>query len=473
MKPCDRSLFLVILSMGFALFPAKSEAESESGFRLATFSADVTPPLGHTLFTGRWKPAEAIESPLEARGWVLLPPGKSGEKPIVCCVVDWSEIRNDAYDRWRDALAEAAGTTRERTFVSTIHQHDTPLADLEAQRILEAAGSKHQVIDLEFHEKIVVRVATALRESLASAEKITHLGTGRGRVEQIASNRRYQLADGTVRYNRMSSTHDLSARRAPEGEIDPFVSALSFWNADHAIAVLSVYATHPMSYYGNGIVGSDFPGIARAARQTAAPGTFQIYASGCSGNVTAGKFNDGSPENRPILAKRLEEGMAAALAATKRVPLSSMEFRLERVRLEPRESRGFSVAELQAVIASDGDARAHGMAALGLSWRARADDPAYDIDLPALKLNDGSVNLLLLPGEIYVEYQLAAQAMAPDAFVMTLGYGESAPGYLPIERAWAENDSNLGDWCWVAPGMEERMKAAIRSLLQKKATPIP
>lgn len=471
MKPLSHYLFIVILSMGVA--PIAAEAESRAEFRLATFSADVTPPLGHTLFTGRWKPAESIETSLEARGWVLLPPVQSGEKPIVCCVVDWSEIRNDAYDRWRDALAEAAGTTRERIFVSTIHQHDTPLGDLEAQRILEAAGSKHQVIDLDFHEKIVVRVATALRESLASAEKVTHLGTGRGRVEQIASNRRYLLADGSVRYNRMSSTHDLSARRAPEGEIDPFVSALSFWNGDHAIAVLSVYATHPMSYYGNGIVGSDFPGIARAARQAATPGTFQIYGTGCSGNVTAGKYNDGTPENRPILAKRLEEGMAAALAATKRVPLSSMKFRLERVRLEPRESRGFTVAEMQAVIASDGDARAHGMAALGLSWRKRADNPDYMIDLPALQLNDGTVDLLLLPGEIYVEYQLAAQAMAPDAFVMTLGYGESAPGYLPIERAWAENDSNLGDWCWVAPGMEERMKAAIRSLLQKNATPAP
>ena len=100
-----------------------------------------------------------------------------------------------------------------------------------------------------------------------------------------------------------------------------------------------------------------------------------------------------------------------------------------------------------------------------MSWRKRADNPEHRIDLPALRFNDGAVNLLLLPGEIYVEYQLAAQAMAPDAFVMTLGYGESAPGYLPIERAWAENDSNLSDWCWIAPGMEERMKAAIRALL--------
>ena len=283
---------------------AEEETGGSAGFRLATFSADVTPPLGHMLFTGRWKRAEGIDSPLEARGFVLLPPAGGGEKPVVCCLVDWAEIRNDAYDRWRDVLATAAGTTRERVLVAAIHQHDTPLADLEAQRILEAAGSPHQVIDLAFHEEVVNRVAAELQRGLGSAEPVTHIGSGRGCVEKIASNRRYLLPDGTVRYDRMSSGKNLAARRAPEGAIDPCVSALSFWHGDRALAVLSVYAVHPMSYYGTGRIGADFPGLARAARQAATPGVFQIYGSGCSGNVTAGKYNDGSPETRAVLAQR-------------------------------------------------------------------------------------------------------------------------------------------------------------------------
>jgi len=444
---------------------AENETGDAAGFRLATFSADVTPPLGHMLFTGRWKRAEGVDSPLQARGFVLLPPAGGGEKPVVCCLVDWAEIRNDAYDRWRDALATAAGTTRERVLVAAIHQHDTPLADLEAQRILEAAGSPHQVIDLAFHEEVVNRVAAALQRGLGSAAPVTHIGTGRGRVEKIASNRRYLLPDGTVRYDRMSSGKNLAARRAPEGDIDPYVSALSFWDGDRALAVLSVYAVHPMSYYGTGLVGADFPGLARAARQAATPGVFQIYGSGCSGNVTAGKYNDGSPETRAVLAQRLEAGMAAAFAATERRPLETMAFRLERVRLEPRDSAGFTEADLKRQLAGNDDARSHGMAAIGLSWRKRADNPDHRIDLPALRFNEGEASLLLLPGEIYVEYQLAAQAAAGEGFVVTLGYGESAAGYLPIERAWAEHDSNLRDWCWIAPGMEARMMAAIQTLL--------
>jgi hypothetical protein len=68
----------------------------------------------------------------------------------------------------------------------------------------------------------------------------------------------------------------------------------------------------------------------------------------------------------------------------------------------------------------------------------------------------------LLPGEAYVEYQLLAQKLRPDLFVMTLGYGECGPGYVPTEKAAKEKDANLRDWCWVAPGAEKALTAALR-----------
>ena len=43
--------------------------EAQSAMRLSTFSADVTPPLGHPLFA--CKPARTIADPLFARGFVL------------------------------------------------------------------------------------------------------------------------------------------------------------------------------------------------------------------------------------------------------------------------------------------------------------------------------------------------------------------------------------------------------------------
>jgi hypothetical protein len=99
---------------------------------------------------------------------------------------------------------------------------------------------------------------------------------------------------------------------------------------------------------------------------------------------------------------------------------------------------------------------------MGLSWRQRCER-GQPVDVPVIDL--GPAQLLLLPGESYVEYQLAAQKMRPDSFVLVAGYGEGGTGYIPTEQHWREKDHNLGDWCWVHPGAEKVMLEAIRRAL--------
>ena len=93
-------------------------------------------------------------------------------------------------------------------------------------------------------------------------------------------------------------------------------------------------------------------------------------------------------------------------------------------------------------------------------------DAGKPIDLPVLDF--GSAIVAILPAESYVEFQLAAQKLRPDAFVLVAGYGECGPGYVPTERAWKENDGNLSDWCWVNPGSEKRMLDAIGKAMAKR-----
>ena len=428
-------------------------------YRLATFSADVTPPLGHPCMGGGVAPVALIDDPLEAHGFVLIGP----ERPLVFVAVDWCEIRNDAYERWRAALATAAGTTHERVLVTSLHQHDAPIADLAAERLLEQSGAAGRICDLKFHDVAVRGVARALASSLPSAKPVSHFGIGRGRVEQVASNRRYVLPDGTLGFNRTSATRDPALRSMAEGTVDPWLQTLSFWNGDRPVAALSCYATHPMTHYGKGRVSADFVGLARRRRQGDDPSIAQIYASGCSGNVTAGKYNDGSPENRPVLADRIYRGMVAAWDATTRHPLEQLSFRVVPLLLEPRGGPGFTVEDLRKRLTADPKPFGQCLAALGLSWRQRVAD-GRAIDVPVLDF--GAACLVLLPGETYLEFQLAAQALRPEAAVLALGYGECAPGYIPIERAWEENDGNLKDWCWVSPGAEARMRGVLEAALR-------
>jgi hypothetical protein len=451
-------LLLAALVLPITAPAAQAPAARQAQFRLAVFSAEVTPPAGHALMGGGIAPAKQVDDPLFAHGVVLLGAGK----PVVLVAIDWCEIRNDAYDQWRTALAAAAQTTPERVLLTSVHQHDAPIADLEAQRLLDRAKAKGSICDLDFHAKCVQRVAKALTASLAKARPVTHYGVGQAKVEQVASNRRYLSPDGKALFNRMSATRDPKIREQPEGTIDPWLKTLSFWDGDEPVAALSCYATHPMSYYGRGGVSADFVGLARKRRQADLPKTLQVYFSGCSGNVTAGKYNDGAPENRAVLAERMYQAMKAAWQATKRHPLEKLELRSVDLRLEPRATGGHDRDALQKRLATDARPFGQCLAALGLSWRQRAE-AGHKIQVPALDL--GKAVFVVLPGEAYVEYQLMAQERRPDAFVVVAGYGECAPGYIPTERHWKEGDGNLSDWCWVAPGAEERIRAALRAVL--------
>ncbi len=447
---------LAALSAGTTGIPNAAAEAAKQPWRIATFEADVTLPMGHPCMGGGIAPASSIADPLHARGWVLLGSGQ----PVVVVSVEWCEIRNEAYESWRHTLAKAAGTEVSHVLVSATHAHDAPVMDYEAERLLRAASTTGSVCDPVFGEAAVAKVAVALKDALAKAAPVTHYSIGMAKVEGVASNRRVILPDGKITHGRMSRCTDPVLRAADDGTIDPWLKTLTFWNAGKAICALHTYAVHPMSYYGKGAVSADFPGLALQAMRESHPGPLHVYGSGCAGNVTAGKYNDGEKATRPLLAARLHEAMVNAWENARQFPLTTLRLRHAELELEPRKTLGFSEAALQARLVDGNDTPfAHCLAAMGLSWRNRVKRQ-LPISIPCLDL--GEVHLMLLPAESYVEYQLYAQQLNDKVPLLVLGYGESAPGYIPTERAWKENDRNLHDWCWVAPGSEARMQNAIR-----------
>lgn len=427
-------------------------------FRLAVFEADVTIPIGHACMGGGIPAAKEILDPLYARGVVLL--GEAA--PIVWVSVDWCEIRNAAYDDWRQSLADAAGTSRERVLVSSVHQHDAPVVDYAAQSLLDGVGLPQALCDVAFAKNALGRVAYALRASLPTARPVTHVGVGQAKVVGVASNRRVVTHDGIVVYHRGSATKDRYFQDQPEGRIDPLLKTLSFWDGDTAVAALHAYATHPMSYYGQGGVTADFVGLARARRQADAPSIHQVYFSGCSGDVTAGKYNDGSPGNRAILASRIYDAMTAAWRDTVKHPLTSVTVRTAPLHLEPKGGTDFDEADMRRILADPEETVfRRNLAAMGLSWRARvATGQAIDV----VAVDFGAAVFLQLPGESFVQYQLTAQALRMSAAVITAGYGECAPGYIPTGAA-ANEGFHRESWCWVAEGAETAMVAALRAVL--------
>jgi hypothetical protein len=431
------------------------EAQPMPAFYLATFSADVTPPDGHPLCGGWIEPVRGVDDPLRALGVVLLGSGA----PIVLCVVDWCLIRNDAHFAWRDGLAKACHTTSDRVAVQTVHPHNAPIADIEAQKLIDAVPGAPPMLDLKYHERCIESTAEAAKAALAKTTEFTHYGIAQARVEQVASNRRI-VKDDKVIHTRTSATRDVNVRDFPEGLIDPTLRTLSLWNGDRPLVAMHYYASHPMSYYGDGRVSADFCGLARQKRQADDARIFQMYFTGCSGNVTAGKYNDGAKQNRSILRDRIHAAMVAAWKTTERYPVEKLGWRVEPVKLPPRMEKSFGAEESRKALEDAQAARAkRGNAALQLSWLARQDKP---IDFTCLDL--GKALVLHLPGEPFIEYQLKAQSLRPDRFVCVAGYGDDGCGYVPTNRAYLEG--GYEPTVALAAPSEGTMVKAIEKLLE-------
>lgn len=429
-----------------------------STLRLATFDIDATPPIGSFMaydpVTNKW------DLGLRARGVVLL----GADEPIVLCALDWIGIANESHDLFCVALARAAGTAPNRVSVHSLHQHDAPDSDFSAERILKDAGMDPRQYEGTFQRAVITNLEAAIREALPHAQPVTQLGLGEARVNEVASNRRIFGPDGKVRAVRYTACADAGLRAEPEGTIDPIVSLVGFWNGERPLAVLSYFATHPQSYYRTGIPNPDFPGIARFLRQLAVPAALHVHFNGAGGNIGAGKYNDGSPGNRGVLAERLADGMRRAWESTKRETLTSdaVTWAVETVALPPAEH--LSVAQLETQLKSRKASFVATGQASRLAWLRRCQ-AGHRVQVACLGL--GRARILHTPGELFVEYQLAAKAARPDLFVAMAAYGDYAPWYIGTAIAYEEGGYETSPSATnVAPAVEEVLMGAIKKLLR-------
>lgn len=461
-------ILLVVCCVGtLAQAQATDQAKQDpapAGLHLSTFDIDATPPEGSPLTYNRM--INTWDLGLRARGIVLSGAGK----PIVLCALDWIGISNEGLDEFKNALAAAAGTTPQRVTVNVLHQHDAPWYDSGAEQILlengiDPALNKPISFSGSFGRETIHRLSVAVRNSLSKALPVTHVGFGTAKVSKVASNRNIYGADGKVRVTRMSATKDAALRDEPEGLIDPVLSLVSFWNKDKPVAILTYYATHPQSYYLTSIPNPDFPGVARFFRQLAIPNALHVHFNGAGGNIAAGKYNDGSHENRLILAERLADGMKRAWESAKKEPLAAngIDWITEPVSIPPAKYL-FAMREALKTDGSDLLIK-NSDVARKMAWLKRSQ-AGKQIDIGCLKIN--KARILYMPGELFVEYQLAAKAERPGEFVAMAAYGDLGTGYIGTSKAYEKGGYEVSERASnVAPETETVLMKAIKTILQR------
>lgn len=72
-----------------------------------------------------------------------------------------------------------------------------------------------------------------------------------------------------------------------------------------------------------------------------------------------------------------------------------------------------------------------------------------------------------MPGELFVEYQLAAKAERPDLFVAMAAYGDYGPGYICTDAAYREGGYEASSASGVTGEAETVLLGVIQNLLHK------
>lgn len=441
----------ILLGMTLVLAACSSlRAEPAAELRVGTFQCDVTPPIGHWLYG---HPLGTVEHPLLAKGVVL----EQDDKRYVLCAIDWCVLSGGAHDLLRRKMASGAGASEANTAIQCVHVHTAPILDTGAKRLLADVKNPPEYYDPAFLDKVAGDLEKAARHAVANLAPCDRIGTAEAKVERVASNRRI-LVDGKIRWRGSSGGRNPALAKLPEGTIDPFVKTITFARGERPIVRLHYYATHPQSFYRDARASYDFVGMAREKLQQE-EGVFQIYFTGCAGDVAAGKYNNGTPEARQGLYERLLAGMKASAAGSEYKPVGPITWRTVDVQLPPKNVPGYNPETFRETLLDPEQKPSRRI------WAARRlafFDRREPITISSLEMGD--VCIVHLPGEPMLEFQFFAQRQRPGAFVAVAGYGDGSTSYICTARSFEEGAYEPGAAA-VGPGAEKILKAGIRKLL--------
>ena len=167
-------------------------------------------------------------------------------------------------------------------------------------------------------------------------------------------------------------------------------------------------------------------------------------------------------KNRLILAERLADGMKRAWENTRREPVTAdaVAWNVEPVSLPPAKQ----LEKLQNLSLAKDPAAFKGVGATRLAWWRRCQ-AGHTLDVACLTL--GRARILSMPGELFVEYQLAAKAARPDRFVAMAAYGDYGTGYIGTAVAYEQGGYETSpEASNVDPASEAILLTAIRKLLK-------
>ncbi len=404
---------------------------------LGTARVVITPPAGGELsgFIARTAPMAGTHDQLHARALVWAG-DQTLHDAVALVTLDLVDLNRETVEAIRAVVTAQVGIPPERVGVICTHTHGGPAT---------LAGRWLGNPDPDYLAVLPRLAGGAVAQAARQMEQVVPLyGVGH---------------EATVGRN----------RRIAGGPIDPAVPVVRFQRLDGSVAALLVsYACHPVTLGPDNLLATaDYPGYVMRTLEAIYPGALAVFATGCCGQINTGhtsldgvlgrgqhwrSYREAERLGRLVAGAALQASEGAAHeavvqpiklaaapltvgAATTEVPLPLLPVLADEDLARLQEEWQ---AKRQELIETAGAAGAIAQYTVWLEWAeaARAGRLPTTIHGEVQLLSIGAIDLVLLPGEIFVEYGLAIKERCAGRSVITIAYTNGTPGYIPHRSAY-------------------------------------
>jgi len=434
---------------------------------------DITPKPGTHLAgdVGGHRPAQTVLDPLYARAVVF----ESNGRMLCFLSLDVTIITLEYTERIREG-ARRLGFDPEAVMVHATQTHSAPsIGHFMVDPDFPPVPSDREFVrggDAAYAAFATERAIDAIRQAHARLEPV-QLAAGSGVKDGLAFNRRGVMRDGKVCMPWFGSSHASPLGpthiRHLEGPSDPEVGVLCARAEDLRIpAMLLHFTCHPVNVYAQpGIaVSADWPGAwVNAMRETFGAGCVALAVNGCCGNINPWPaFDlDFRPDHRRMgralgeLSEKIVRSLTfrdeSKLAWTRKVvklPVRKVD------ETELRDAEEYLAQHREPPWLKDKPNRVDGKwnraAWLWSIELARRRSPELDYEIQAFRVGDAA--FVSLPGEPFVEAQLAIKIASPTYPTYVVHCTTQYVAYLPPRDAYARGGHEVF-FCKVEPGALE------------------
>jgi neutral ceramidase len=384
--------------------------------------AKITPrePIWMSGYAARDKPAEGTLHDLWAKA-LALDDGQGHRAVIV--TMDLCGIDRDLSQRVCRRLTESHGLDRAAIALCVSHTHTGPVVGSNLRPMYFLDERQRTLVD-QYTRFLEDQVIAAAGKALG-AMKPARLEYGVGR-STFAVNRRA---------NREQDVTRLRAEGQLKGPFDHAMPVLAVRPArgDGTLAVVFGYACHAttLSFYQ---WSGDWPGFAQIELEKMFPGSTALFVAGC------GADQNPLPRRTVQLAEDYGRQAASAVDATIKAGLRPINGQLK---TQYREiDLPFASLPTREQLAKDAQAKdrhiAHRAKLLLSQWDLDGGlAPTYPYPVQAWRFGD-DVLLVLLGGEVVVDYSLRLKQELGSGGTWVAGYSNDVMAYIPSRRVLGE-----------------------------------